>query len=83
LVYNTFIPDYILNAIAFASAHMDSSSKYKSALYRLKAFSKHEEHNKNKEAKEFSLKDKSETEVIKEFCKKFSDDQLTFFLTKL
>jgi hypothetical protein len=83
LVYNTFIPDYILNAIAFASAHMDSSSKYKSVFYRLKAISNHEKHNKNKDAKEFSFKDKSEVEVIKEFCEKFSDDQLTIFLSKL
>lgn len=83
LVYNTYIPDYILNAIAFASKHMDNSSKYKSVLYRLKSIINHKENQQNKEAKEFSMKDKSEQEVVQEFCQTFVDDQLTVFLSKL
>lgn len=83
LVYNTYIPDYILKAIAFASQHMDDSSKYKSVLYRLKSIADHEKSEYNKDAKEFDLKDKSELEVVQEFCQKFSDDQLTIFLSKL
>ena len=83
LVYNTYIPNYILDAIAFASSHLDNSSKYKSVLYRLKSISNHKKHTKNAEAKGFVLEGKSEADIIHEFCTTFSDDQLTVFLAKL
>jgi predicted ATP-dependent endonuclease of OLD family len=82
LVYNTYIPKYILKAIAFSSSHINLSSKYKSVLYRLKAISG----NKNDlqdTAKKFIIKGKNEEDIIKEFCTTFKDDQLSIFLKNL
>lgn len=83
LVYNTYIPNYILKAIAFSSNHINLSSKYKSVLHRLNSISGNEEDGLQDTAKKFILKGKSEDEVIKEFCTTFKKDQLSIFLKNL
>lgn len=83
LLYNTYIPTYILKAIAFASPHINLSSKVKSALYRLNNIKLNDNDDKQSEAKKFKVKGKSEAEIIAEFCATFPDDQLTKFISYL
>lgn len=80
LVYNTFIPKYIQEAIAFASQHLNISSKAKVAIYRINAIKSNEKDKRNELAKEFSIKGKDEEQLVNEFCDTFKDDQLTTFL---
>lgn len=80
IVYNTYIPNYILKAIAFASSHINQSSKVKAILYRLTAIRNNENDGLQAEAKKFKTRGKSEEEILKTFCDTFKDDQLTKFL---
>jgi predicted ATP-dependent endonuclease of OLD family len=80
IVYNTYIPNYILKAIAFASSHINQSSKVKAILYRLNAIRNNENNGLQEEAKKIETRDKSEEEILKTFCDIFKDDQLTKFL---
>ena len=67
LVYNTYIPDYILDAIAFAACSLNASSKVKAILYRLKALSE----NKNiyqEKVRDFVIEEKVDEAIIKEYC---------------
>lgn len=81
--YNTFIPEYILEAIAWASSHINTSSKVKAVSYRLKSISGNNNDDLQEEAKKFKTRGKSEEEIIIEFCATFPDDQLTKFLSNL
>ena len=83
LLYNTNIPSYILNAIAFASCHMNISSKVKAIKYRLKNITGNDKDSSYKHAKKIKVRGKSEEEVVKEFCENLKDDQLTKFLSLL
>lgn len=83
LLYNTYIPSYILNAIAFASGHMNISSKAKALKYRLKKIIGNDKDSSYKHAKKIKVRGKSEEEVVKEFCENLKDDQLTEFLSLL
>lgn len=83
LVYNTYIPSYILKAIAFASGHMNISSKAKAIEYRLKNILGNDDDSSYKLAKKIKVRGKSEEEVVNEFCKILKDDQLTEFLSLL
>lgn len=80
IVYNTYIPNYILKAIAFASSHINQSSKVKSILYRLNAIMNNKNDGLQTEAKKFKTRGKSEEEILETFCDTFKDDQLTKFL---
>jgi predicted ATP-dependent endonuclease of OLD family len=83
LVYNTNIPTYILKAIAFASSHINLSSKVKAILYRLKEIRNNKNDDYHDEALKFRLRGKSEEELLESYCDKFEDDQLTIFLSML
>lgn len=78
LAYNTIIPNYILEAIAFACSHMNTPSQIKAIRYRIRKLSAVEE-----SAKKFKFRGKSDDEIILEFCDTFPDDQLTAFLNLL
>lgn len=80
LVYNTFIPKYIQEAIAFASQHLNISSKAKAAIYRINAIKGNEKDKRNELAKKFNIKGKDEEQLVNEFFDTFKDDQLTTFL---
>ena len=82
LVYNTYIPNYILDAIAFAACSLNASSKVKAILYRLMVLRENDNDNDNykEEANKFVIEGKSEETIINEFCDTFQDDQLTKFL---
>ena len=82
LVYNTYIPNYILDAIAFAAYSLNESSKVKAILYRLMVLSENDNNN-YQEASKFLIEGKSEESIINEFCDTFQDDQLTKFLKLL
>jgi len=79
LLYNTNIPDYILNAIAFASSHINISSKAKAVRYRINALKA----DGDEEAIKFKFDDKTDEELIEEFCDIFEDDQLSIFYNLL
>lgn len=83
LVYNTNIPNYILDAIAFAAYSLNESSKVKAILYRLMVLSENDNNNYQEEASKFLIEGKSEETIINEFCDTFQDDQLTKFLKLL
>lgn len=83
LVYNTYIPKYILKAIAWASSHINLSSKVKAISYRIKEIRNNQNDGLQESAKKFKLKGKSEEEILKEFCATFPDDQLTKFFDLL
>lgn len=83
LVYKTYIPDYILKAIAFASSHMNLSSKTKSTLYRLKSIKNNNNAELQEEAKRFKVKGKTQEELVRAFCDTFEEDQLSKFLAFL
>ena len=80
IFYNTYIPTYILKAIAFASAHINQSSKVKAIIYRLNSIKNNENDDLQDEAKKFKTRGKSEDEILKAFCDTFTDDQLSKFL---
>ena len=83
LVYNTYIPSYILNAIAFASGHMNIASKAKASKYRLKNIIGNDQDSSCKLAKKIKVRGKNEKEVVKIFCQILKDDQLSEFLSLL
>lgn len=83
LVYNTYIPNYILDAIAFAAYSLNESSKVKAISYRLMAFRENDNDNYQEKASKFLIEGKSEETIINEFCDTFQDDQLTKFLKLL
>lgn len=83
LVYNTYIPKYILQAIAWVSSHVNNSSKVKAISFRLESIGGNDNDDLQAEAKKFRMKEKSEEEIIKEFCAKFPDDQLTLLFSYL
>ena len=83
VVYNTYIPNYILDAIAFAACSLNASSKVKAILYRLMVLSENNNNNYKEEASKFLIEGKSEETIINEFCDTFQDDQLTKFLKLL
>lgn len=83
LEYNTYIPEYILKAITWASYHVNISSKVKAISYRLNSIRGNDKDDKHAEARKFRTKDKNEEEIIKEFCRAFPDDQLTNFFSYL
>jgi predicted ATP-dependent endonuclease of OLD family len=83
LFYNTYIPTHILQAIAFASPHINLSSKAKAARYRIHEI-RHNDNDSNQEsAKKLRIKGKSDKEILSSFCNQFQDDQLTNFLSYL
>lgn len=83
LEYNTYIPTYILKAIAFACSHINSATKAKSIIYRLAAI-KANAHDANQEkAKRFVFQDIADEELIEAFKKDFPADQLTKFMKLL
>ena len=83
LVYNTYIPDYIIKAIAFASAHINSYSKAKAAIYRVKSIRNHKKHSLNEEAQKFIIDGINQDNLVDSFINTFNNDQLTKFLSFL
>ena len=83
LVYNTFIPDYILKAVAFASSHLNKASKAKTAKYRTRKISRDENNKYYKSAIKLTFKDKDDQEIIDSYIANFPDDQFTKFLSFL
>lgn len=80
LFYNTFFPEHILRAIAFAAPHINLPSKAKAAIYRLQAMRLNDNEPLQPKARKLRTKGRSETEILKEYCSTFPDDQLTRFL---
>jgi predicted ATP-dependent endonuclease of OLD family len=80
LVYNTYIPKYILEAIAFAAAHINLASKAKAVLHRLNQTQEDDGNSLQEQAKKFATKDKSHEELVATFIDNFKEDQLTAFL---
>lgn len=83
LVYNTFIPDYILEAIAFASSHLNPASKAKAINYRLNAIRGHKDARDYDTAQKFIEKVKAPEQLVVDFCASFENDQLTKFFNLL
>ncbi len=83
LVYNTFIPNHILEAIAFASSHIKPASKVKAINYRLEQIKKNQEAPLFEQARDFQFDNKSESEIIDAYIKELAKDQLTTFLNLL
>lgn len=83
LLYNTFIPEYIIQAIAFSSSHLNQTSKIKAINHRLKLLRGNDQETYYEAAKKFVQKDKEQEEIINEFCTTFKTDQLTKFLSIL
>lgn len=81
IVYNTYIPNYILEAIAFAASYINESSKIKAILYRLKVLSDNKYF--KEEVNKFIINEKNEQTIIKDFCDTFKKDQLTKLLERL
>jgi putative ATP-dependent endonuclease of OLD family len=83
LAYDTFIPEYILEAIAFASSHINTSSKAKAVRYRITMI-KHNAHDEShEEAMKFRFGTKTDDQIVQDFQKTFPDDQLSDFLNFL
>jgi len=80
IVYNTYIPEYILKAIAFTSSHINLPSKVKSVLHRLKSIRSNKIDPQYDQATKFIVKGKSQQELLDTFTTTFIDDQLTKFL---
>ena len=83
LVYNTYIPEYILRAVAFASSHLNNASKVKTAKYRLRKISRSKTNEYFELAKKTSFKGKEDQEIIDEYVASFPNDQFTKFLSYL
>lgn len=83
LVYNTYIPDYILKAIAYASSHLNNASKAKIANFRKRQIGHNKDHEYYEIAKKTNLKDKKDQQIIDEYIKNFPKDQYTKFLSFL
>lgn len=81
IVYNTYIPKYILEAIAFAAAHINISSKAKAVLHRLKQIQNHDGNSLQEQAQKFAINDKTHEELVTSFIDIFEEDQLTVFLS--
>lgn len=77
LLYNTYIPEYILKAIAFASAHINLSSKVKAIEHRIKSMLD------DRQKVKFEFNSKTEQKILDDFLTTFPNDQLTKFLTYL
>lgn len=83
LVYNTYIPEYILKSLAFASSHINMSSQAKAIIYRLNQLRSNDKDSAHNEAIQFDECNKSDHELVCEFCSTFKNDQLTRFLSFL
>ncbi|MFA6424738.1 MAG: AAA family ATPase [Phycisphaerae bacterium] len=87
LCYNTFIPDYILKAIAFASPHIRRNTLKTMAEYRLRNISQNEKEACRKQAQK--LLDGKGTgranveKILDEYEKILPIDQLTKFMSYL
>lgn len=81
LVYNTYIPEYILKAVAFASSHLNNASKAKTAKYRLRKISRSKNDSYYDVATKISFKDKEDQQVIDDYIANFPNDQFTKFLS--
>lgn len=83
LTWETNIPNYILEAIAFSAAHVDTSSLLKAAAYRIQEF-RADIHDPNyAKAEAFKMEGKSAKEIMEQFKVDFPTDQLTSFLKLL
>jgi putative ATP-dependent endonuclease of the OLD family len=83
IVYNTFFPEYILSAIAFASGHINVSSISKAVKYRIKSIRENEKDKFYQNAKKFRNTGMNPTDLVKAFKDNFPSDQLTDFLSRL
>jgi len=81
IVYNTYIPKYILKAIAFSSSHINLASKVKAITHRLKSIRGNEKDAQYEEAKKFIVRGKTQQELLDTFIATFTEDQLTKFLS--
>ena len=83
LTYDTLIPEYILEAIAFASSHINTSSKAKAVRYRI-TMMKHNVHDEsNEEAMKFRFGTKTDEQIVQDFQNAFPNDELSDFLNFL
>jgi len=83
LGYDTFIPEYILKAIAFASSHINISSKAKAIRYRINMIKHNAYDELNEEAMKFRFGTKTDEQIVQDFQNAFADDQLNYFLNFL
>jgi predicted ATP-dependent endonuclease of OLD family len=80
LVYNTYIPDYIIEALAFSATHLSNSSKSKAIHHRYSNIMRNEDDELYAVAQTFNIKETSENQLIDSFIESFKEDQLTTFL---
>jgi putative ATP-dependent endonuclease of OLD family len=85
LVYNTFIPSYILKAIAFSSSHINSASIHKALFYRLKRIADHTDIDDHKLAIRTlkKIEGREAEKALEIFKQDFPDDQLVKFISHL
>lgn len=83
LLYNTYIPDYILQAIAFASSRVNKSTLLKAIKYRINKISSDKENSYKKEASKFKFDDLSVEDLISNYSNTFKEDDLTKFINLL
>jgi predicted ATP-dependent endonuclease of OLD family len=83
LNYNTFIPLYILRAIAFSSAHINLSSKVKALIHRLNSIKSDIDDDLHETAEKFVVEGKTQQELLETFLETFPDDQLTTLIALL
>ncbi|MBW7990812.1 MAG: AAA family ATPase [Planctomycetes bacterium] len=87
LVYNTYIPEYILKAIAFASPHIRNNTLRTMAEYRLRQISEGGESESQEQASKMLKKNNAGQlkieDILSEYKTVFAEDQLTEFMLYL
>lgn len=80
--YNTYIPDYIMKALAFSAPHFSNATILKSIRYRIDQIRENSTEDTELRAKalEFSFDGKTIQNAIADYRTKFNDDQLAKFL---
>ncbi len=83
LLYNTYIPDYILAAIAFSSSRINNSTLMKAIKYRIQNISSDDENTSKEDALKFVFDGDTQKNIIQNFLKTFKEDDLAKFINLL
>ena len=81
--YKTSIPHYVLEAIAFASSHINFACRRKAAEYRLKQFALDEDSPNNEDAAEIDFDVLDDNLFVEAFVDLFPEDELSSLIASL
>jgi putative ATP-dependent endonuclease of OLD family len=76
ILYNTYIPEYILKSIAFSTKHMNIGSLHKAVLFRLNMIRNNVNDEYHVEALKFLNEGKSPEELVNTFINQFTKDPI-------